>query len=104
MKKRFWLLGSHDDVATVGRCLAVALGVHLVERESGYMGGAYLRGSGSGLEEVIVQANFEDEEGYLAEADFPDYRALSYVTQELESGPLPKMDDVGVHVLRVEEL
>jgi hypothetical protein len=104
MKKRFWLLGSHDDLPTVGRCLTAVLGVHLAEHESGYRGGAYLRGSGSGLEEVIVQMNFEDEEGYLAEADYPSYRTLSYVTQDLESVPLPKMVDIGVHVLRVEEL
>ncbi|GAA1559270.1 hypothetical protein [Kribbella lupini] len=104
MIKRFWLLGSDDDVATVGRRLAATLGVHLVERESSYLGGAYLGGSGSGLDEVIVQANFEDEEGYLAEMDFPNYRTLIHVTQELESRPLPKMVDIGVHVLRVEEL
>ena len=104
MSKRFWLLGSHDDVTTVGRCLAAALGVELVERESGYRGGAYLRGSGIGIDDVIVQENFEDEEGYLAEGTFPEYRTLAYITQEVGSAPLPSMIELGIHVLRVEEL
>jgi hypothetical protein len=104
MKKQFYLLGSHDDVAAVGRRLRHVLGVDLDERESGYLGGAYLRGSGIGFEEVIVQANFLYEEGYLAEADFAGYQTLTYVTRAVESGPLPDMDDFGIHVLRVEEL
>jgi hypothetical protein len=104
MTKRFWLLGSHDEVAVVGRRLAEALGVDLAEHDSDYLGGAYLRGSARELEEVIVRPNFEDEEGYLAEEDFAAYRTLTYITQEAESGPLPSMDGLGIHVLRVEEL
>jgi hypothetical protein len=104
MKKRFWLLGSRDDLALVGRTMAAALDIRLVEHESGYRGGAYLRGSGGGLEEVIVQANFEDDEGELAEVDFPTYRTLAYITQRLESSALPSLTDIGIQVLRVEEL
>jgi hypothetical protein len=104
VKKRFWLLGSRDDIAAVGWSLTAALGVDLDEHESGYLGGKYLRGRSSSLEEVIVQSNFADEEGSLAEADFPDYMTLCYVTQTFGSGPLPNLADVGIDVLRVEEL
>ncbi|NIK62301.1 hypothetical protein [Kribbella shirazensis] len=102
-KKRFWLLGSRDDIATVGRNLTVALGVKFVERESGYLGGAHLRGHRSGLE-VTVQANFEDDDGYLTEADFRDYTTLCYITQDLTAVPLPSLTEVGIDLLRVEEL
>ena len=76
----------------------------LFEHESGYRGGVYLRGSVDGLEEVIVQANFEDEDGYLVEADFADVRTLVYVTQDFESSALPDLVNLGIYVLRVEEL
>lgn len=104
MKKCFWLLGSRHDIPTVGRSLAVALGVQFVEHESSYFGGPYLRGRGPGVDEVIVQSNFEDEEGYLSEADFRDYVTLCYVTQDLGADSLPILKEVGIDVLRVEEL
>jgi hypothetical protein len=84
--------------------LGDALGVPLAEHESGYRGGVYLRGSTNRFEEVIVQSNFEDEEGYSAEADFADYCTLTYVTQDVESGPLPSLGELGIDVLRVEDL
>ncbi|MGH3916428.1 MAG: hypothetical protein ACRDTC_23915 [Pseudonocardiaceae bacterium] len=87
MTKRFDLYGSRllslDDAA---RRLEAALGLVIQRHDSSYRGGDYYRGSGDAVEEVIVQQNFEDEEGYLAEPDFPDHEILVYVTEPNELG------------------
>jgi hypothetical protein len=101
---RYWLLGSLADPEVAGRFVGELLGVNLREHDSGYRGGVYLRGSSKWVHEVIVQANFEDDEGYLAEPAFPDYRTLIYVTEE--GGTLDEVfsGDPRISVLRVDEL
>ncbi|MFG1906096.1 hypothetical protein [Kribbella sp. NPDC048928] len=104
MKKRFWLWGSRQDMPTVAQRLMVGSGAHFVEHDS-YYRGVYLRGRWPGIDdEVIVQSNLEDDEGYFAEDEFREYVTLCYVTQELDAEPLPDLGEVGIDVLRVEEL
>lgn len=104
MTTRYWLLGSHADLASTGRVLDELLGVTLHEHDSGYRGGIYLRGSARYAQEVIVQANFEDDEGYLAEPEFPDYPTLVYVTEDGATLSADFLADPRLSVLRVEEL
>ena len=89
MERRFWLLGSTQDLADVGQRMADAFGIRLAEHESYYRGGVYLRGSSGRYEVVIVQANFTDDDGDLVEADHPDCRTLVYVTDDISAGPFP---------------
>lgn len=104
MTRRFWLLGSSDDMDTVGERLKCALGVDFQERESGYLGGRYLRGDGPLVHDVRVQLNFADDDGELAEAAFPRYPVLVYAAQELHEPHLDLTGIRGIDVLRVKEI
>jgi len=59
--------------------IARALGVEFELHESGYRGGDYYRSARHERPEVIVQPNFEDDEGYLSEGRFADYETLVYI-------------------------
>ncbi len=104
MKARYWLLGSTLDVAATGRRLAEVLMIDLRMHSSDDRGGDYMRGSGSGVEEVIVQENFRDDEGYLVEEDYPDFPTLIYITQPQNGGPPLDTASTDTEVLRVEDL
>ena len=104
MERRFWLLGSTQDLADVGQRMADAFGIRLAEHESHYRGGVYLRGSSGRYEVVIVQANFTDDDGDLVEADHPDCRTLVYVTDDISAGPFPSIESNSMRVLRVSAL
>ena len=104
MTSRFWLLGAQGSLEAVGERLTRALAVELHRHESGYRGGDYLRGDGPTVQEVIVQTNFEDEEGYLAESEFPESSVLIYLTQAIDAPPLESLESEGLRVLRFEEL
>lgn len=104
MSERFWLLGSHDDLASTGDYVSQRFAVGLVEHESSYRGGVYLLGSAQLAESVAVQTNFEDEDGCRAEPDFPGYPTLVYVVQDAELGGDAFQNDPRLAVLRVEEL
>lgn len=104
MKRRFLLFGSTESPLVVGDRIAGSLGVRLRIHESSYRGGEYLRGEGQMIEEVIVQSNAEDDEGYLVEGDFPQFPTLVYVTQ---LDDLPRFESLaidGLEILRVEVL
>ena len=63
----YWLLGTNGGLEEAGERLRRALAVELRLHESGYLGGDYLRGEGPTAHEIIVQRNFQDDEGYFAE-------------------------------------
>ncbi|MFC8727605.1 MULTISPECIES: hypothetical protein [Streptomyces] len=67
------------ELAEVARILGGLLGVRLEERESSYRGGAYFRGELAADGEVLVQLNWADEDGELAEPEFPEFVILVYV-------------------------
>jgi|APMI01.1.fsa_nt_gi hypothetical protein len=104
MTMRYWLLGSHADLAIAGSIVSELLGVDLNEHDSDYRGGSYLRGSAKWGREVIVQTNFEDDQGYLAEPEFPDCPTLIYVEEEGDALSAIFCADPRLSVLRVEEL
>lgn len=104
MTGRFWLLGSHDDLISTGDYLSMQFAADLAERESSFRGGIYLRGSAPLAEGVLVQTSFEDEDGCLAEPDFPGYQTLIYVVQNAELASAAFQEDPRLAALRVEEL
>lgn len=67
------------ELAEVARILGGLLGVRLEERESSYRGGVYFRGELATDGEVLVQLNWADEDGELAEPEFPEFVILVYV-------------------------
>jgi hypothetical protein len=81
MTKRFDLYGwtelSLDEAATQVRA---ALNVVLELHDSSYRGGDYYLWRSEKGEELIIQRNFEDEDGYLAEQDHPSYATLLYAS------------------------
>ena len=83
--KRFDLFGTKEQTLTeTADAVARAIGVSFELHESGYLGGEYFRSLGLEGEEVLVQANAEDEEGYLTEPDFADFPTLVYVNRGSE--------------------
>lgn len=76
--KRFDLYGSSAmSVEQVTRLLESKLPASFVEHESGYRG-VYFRFVSEG-EELLVQANTEDDEGYLPEPEFGKWSTLLYI-------------------------
>ena len=104
MTRRFWLFGATESPVVISERLAQALEMDLHLHESGYRGGEYFRGEGPTAQEVIIQLNFEDEEGYLAEAEFPAVSTLVYITQSIDDRRLDSLAAEGLEILRLEEL
>ncbi|MCA1671733.1 MAG: hypothetical protein ABR608_06925 [Pseudonocardiaceae bacterium] len=78
--KRFDLYGWRSmPLAAAADLIARAVGVEFELHDSGYHGGDYYRSKCFGSEEILVQDNFEDEEGYLAEPNFPEHHTLVYI-------------------------
>lgn len=76
--KRFDLYGSQTmSVEAVARSLEKSLFERFVEHESSYRG-LYFR-AGTETEEVLVQANAKDDDGYLPEPRFGSWPTLVYV-------------------------
>ena len=87
--KRFDLHGSRSmSVEEVARSLEASLLAEFVERESDYLG-VYFRLASEG-EELLVQANVEDHEGYLPEPEFARWGTLVYVNGSDRGGPWSK--------------
>lgn len=104
MKERFWLFGATSTVASVRDRLSRALSIETTLHESDYRGGEYVLGRSASLREVIIQRNFRDDDGYFAEADYPEISVLVYVTQGAADPPIPPLDELGLALLRVEEV
>lgn len=71
------------------------------EHESGYRG-IYFRLVSEG-EELLVQANVEDDEGYLPEPEFSHWSSLVYINGSQRWSSLEQAcADVGLDLLRSE--
>lgn len=103
--RRFDLYGSRElDLAAAADVVARAVDAAAELHDSGYHGGDYYRITGHQGWEILVQENFEDEEGYLAEPDFPDHLVLVYVNGagDESSGRVSQVD--GLEMLRSDEV
>lgn len=69
-------------VEEVTRALEGGIGANFVEHESGFRGGVYFRLASDG-EEILVQPNSPDVEGYLPEPDFGHWKTLVYVNHSV---------------------
>lgn len=97
MRRRFWLLGSTESIEEVGDRISRLFDVEMQERNSSYLGD-YLRGSNARFERIVVQRNIPDEDGHLAEEDYPDIPVLIYLTQIAKDpeDPVPTLADFQV--------
>lgn len=105
MTRRFDLYGCSnialDDVAGLaGDVLQVVFELH----DSSYRGGDYFLWRGTNGEEIILQRNFEDDEGYLSEPDNPSFSVLLYASGLGEAGYELLAGIDGVRLLRTELL
>lgn len=100
--KRFDLYGSCTmSVEHVARSLESELDEQFQEHESGYRG-VYFRLLSEG-EELLVQANAEDDEGYLPEPEFGHWSTLVYINGSQRWLALEQVcADVGLDPLRSE--
>jgi hypothetical protein len=81
MTKRFDLYGNPEaSLEAAARQVGEALGVTFELHDSYYLGGDYYLWRGEGSQELSIQENFEDEEGYLAEGDHPSFKTLLYAS------------------------
>lgn len=103
--KRFDLFGSCSmTVAEVAFALQNGLAVKFVEHESGYRGGVYFR-LASDDEEILIQPNSPDSEGYLPESEFAHWQTLVYVNGSYRWGDLGDAFSLaGLDLLRSEEI
>jgi len=100
--RRFQLYGWRDlPLADACGVLAGATGATFDLHDSDYRGGEYYAGRGRGGEEITVQENAADDEGYLVEPDFPGHRTLAYVTTGDED-PGRHLEAEGLELLRDE--
>lgn len=100
--KRFDLYGSCTmSVEHVARSLESRLAQQFQEHESGYRG-VYFRLVSEG-EELLVQANAEDDEGNLPEPEFGHWSTLVYVNGSQRWSDLEQAcAAVGLDLLRSE--
>ncbi|RZU45577.1 hypothetical protein EV284_0214 [Streptomyces sp. BK022] len=81
MGHRYYLFGSGQmGLRETCDALSLSLEVSFEARQSDFKGGRYYIARASGFEKITVEANWRDDEGYLAEPDFPDCSTLVYVT------------------------
>jgi len=105
MIKRFDLYGWQSLLPSeAAKRLAALPGVVLQLHDSSYRGGEYYRGGSDSAEELIVQHNFRDEDGHLAEPEFPDYKTIVYVTWGSDGNVDPIREIRDLTLLRTELL
>ena len=80
MNKKSNLFGL-DSGTLADECLKLeeALGISLIAHESDYHGGDYFKLSGDDFN-VVLQANFVEDDGEPTEAEFSDAALLLYIT------------------------
>ncbi|MGP3980039.1 hypothetical protein [Streptomyces sp. KR80] len=89
-------------IADVAEILAASLGVEFALRESSYKGGEYYLYQGADGLEISIEAHWRDEDGILAEPDFPQFSVLVYVNHII-TGMDEKLAAVdGLELLRCE--
>ncbi|MGW3953094.1 hypothetical protein ACWEKM_19760 [Streptomyces sp. NPDC004752] len=85
MGHRYYLYGSSEmSLREVCDALSLSLGVSFKSRESDFKGGRYYLARVQGSEKIAVELNWEDDEGYLAEPEYPEYSTLVYVNAPTE--------------------
>ncbi len=79
--KRFDLYGAHNSsLEEVLDAIQHNLDSEFALHDSDYLGGEYFR-SASPREEILVQPNSPDDEGYCPEPDFEEWPILVYVNK-----------------------
>ncbi|MEU1041920.1 hypothetical protein ACFYP4_15685 [Streptomyces sp. NPDC005551] len=82
MGHRYYLYGSGQmSLSEVCDALSVSLGASFESRHSDFKGGRYYLLRDQAFGKITVEENWEDEEGYLAEPEFPEYPTLAYVSE-----------------------
>jgi hypothetical protein len=83
MGHRYYLYGSDRmGIQEVCDALSASLGISFNARESDFKGGRYyIAQKSQGAEKITVERNWEDDEGYLAEPQFPKCSTLVYVAE-----------------------
>lgn len=77
--KRFDLYGAcRGSLQDVRDAIEQGLGSEFALHESGFLGGEYFR-SVTPAEEILIQANTPDQEGYSPEPEFKEWAILVYV-------------------------
>ena len=100
-----------DVYGWASKCLGVAcrqvedvLGVKFELHDSSYHGGSYYLWRGNSSEELIIQCNFQDEEGYWYEQENLSQQVLLYASamSDCDYDLLASME--GVSLLRSRKL
>jgi hypothetical protein len=82
--------------------LSASLGISFDSRESDFKGGRYYLARAQGFGKVTIEVNWEDDEGYLAEPDFPKCSTLVYASDPT-ARMLSVLENAGyLQCLRVE--
>jgi hypothetical protein len=103
MTKRFDLYGWPSmALEAAAETIERALGISTQLHDSSYRGGTYYRGADDGVEELILQTNFVDHDGYFAEADHPEHGVLVYVTDPSAEVAAKLQHVSGLKLLRTE--
>lgn len=85
MGHRYYLYGSDQrDIREVCDALSSSMEISFDARESDFKGGRYYLARFQEFGKITVERNLEDDEGYLAESDFPQYSTLVYATAPTE--------------------
>jgi len=101
----FYLFGAREgDLVGVVEALAAVLEIEFECRESSYKGGEYFRNRRGIQGKITVESNWVDDEGYLAESEYPEYSVLIYVSSMRGSAidAMSRLD--GISLLRSEEI
>jgi hypothetical protein len=81
MGHRYYLFGSEQmSIKGVRDALSIPLGISFSTRESDFKGGEYYLARFQETGKITIEENWADDEGYLAEPDFPEYLTLVYAT------------------------
>ncbi|MEU9749584.1 hypothetical protein [Streptomyces niveus] len=75
---KYFLYGATESMRKVVEDLSSALRLRFEERDSSYKGGKYFLAHGEGFQEISVESNWEDEEGFASEPNFKEYPILVY--------------------------
>ncbi|WP_156902743.1 hypothetical protein [Achromobacter sp. MFA1 R4] len=82
MKKALLLEATASSLEEAKSAIESSVGLSLAAHESAYHGGEYFRGDLYGAN-LILQANFIEDDGEPAEADFPGADLLVYLDGEI---------------------
>ncbi|MET9645558.1 hypothetical protein [Streptomyces syringium] len=84
--------------------MAAEMALKFHRHESLYRGGEYFRAQPRGFDEMTVEVNWEDSEGYLAEPDYADHSILVFVSNPSDSVKRALASIERISLLRTELL